>query len=164
MPELLQEYWMLVVAALVIAVLLIWWLFLASRRTTVELEITPEEGGAKRNQALIDAPPVAAKDIAANPVSAAQESEPIPATPAATASRDDLRRIKGLGPKLVSLLGEQGITSFAQIAAWDEAEIDRVDATLGRFAGRIRRDDWVAQARLLAADDLDGYVDRFGKV
>ena len=57
-----------------------------------------------------------------------------------------------------------GVTSFAQIAAWDDAEIDRVDAQLGRFQGRIRRDDWPAQARFLAAGDLAGYEGKFGKL
>lgn len=87
-----------------------------------------------------------------------------PAAGAGDAASDDLSRIKGLGPKLVVLLGEMGVTRFAQIAEWDDAEIDRVDARLGRFAGRIRRDDWVAQARLLAAGDDAGYEARFGRL
>ena len=78
--------------------------------------------------------------------------------------RDDLLRIKGLGPKLVEQLRALGVTSFAQIAAWDDAEIDRIDAQLGRFQGRIRRDDWPAQAHLLAAEDTAGYEARFGKL
>ncbi|WP_342366848.1 hypothetical protein [Qipengyuania flava] len=57
-----------------------------------------------------------------------------------------------------------GVTSFAQIAAWDEAEIDRIDAQLGRFQGRIRRDDWVGQASLLAAGDDSGFAQRYGKL
>jgi len=203
MPELLQEYWMLVLAALLIGIVVAWWVFHASRRTKVELEDKPEEGAAKRNQALIDAPPAA---TAPGPLSAAANSDRVAAAPAiadaeagaavpareaihkmadvapkqpaeteaaptptkaATSggtSSDDLRRIKGVGPKLVSILAEHGVTSFAQIAAWDDADIDRIDAELGRFQGRIRRDDWVAQARLLQADDISGYEERFGKV
>ncbi|HCC26103.1 MAG TPA: hypothetical protein DEP97_02785, partial [Erythrobacter sp.] len=57
-----------------------------------------------------------------------------------------------------------GVTTFAQIAAWDDAEIDRVDAQMGRFQGRIRRDDWVGQAAMLAAGDEAGFADRFGKL
>ncbi|TIX50616.1 hypothetical protein E5222_10180 [Alteraurantiacibacter aquimixticola] len=60
-------------------------------------------------------------------------------------------------------LAEMGVTSFAQIAAWDDAEIDRVDAQLGRFQGRIRRDNWVEQARLLAAGDRAAYESQFGR-
>ena len=96
-------------------------------------------------------------------VSPQASPETLSAAPAASQS-DDLRRIKGVGPKLVTLLSDQGVTSFAQIAAWDDADIDRIDTQLGRFQGRIRRDDWVSQARLLAADDIAGYEERFGKV
>lgn len=159
MVELLQANWLLVVLALLIGLATAWWIFAGSRRTRVQLEDRPdgEHGGAKRNQALIDAPPVASA-----PVPAPQVAEPV-APPADPAAGDDLTRIKGLGPKLVALLAEQGITSFAQIAAWDDAAVDRVDATLGRFQGRIRRDDWVRQARLLAVGDLAAYEAQFGR-
>ena len=178
MPELLADYWYLVLAALVLAIAIIWWLYSANRKTRVEIEDKPAEaGGAKRNQALIDAPPAAVKEetvsVAIPEPETAEAAQPAPAAvptpapapaPAASDDPDDLRRIKGLGPKLVALLAEQGVTSFAQIAEWDDAEIDRIDATLGRFEGRIRRDDWVAQAKLLAADDMAGYEARFGKL
>ena len=45
----------------------------------------------------------------------------------------------------------------------DDAEIDRIDALLGRFAGRIRRDSWVEQAKLLSAGDETGFVQKFGQ-
>jgi predicted flap endonuclease-1-like 5' DNA nuclease len=77
---------------------------------------------------------------------------------------DDLRKIKGLGPKLVTLLAAQGVTRFDQIAAWNEADIDRIDVQLGTFAGRIRRDNWVEQAKYLAAGDVAGFEARFGKL
>ena len=57
-----------------------------------------------------------------------------------------------------------GVTGFAQIAAWDDAEIDRIDARLGRFQGRIRRDDWVGQAKLLAQGEDAGFAQRYGKL
>jgi predicted flap endonuclease-1-like 5' DNA nuclease len=75
-----------------------------------------------------------------------------------------LVRIKGLGPRLAEQLRTLGVTSLAQIAAWDDAEIDRIDAQLGRFQGRIRRDNWPEQARLLTAGDLSAYEARFGKL
>ncbi|MCP1335921.1 helix-hairpin-helix domain-containing protein [Futiania mangrovi] len=68
----------------------------------------------------------------------------------ADAAPDDLTRIKGVGPKLAGLLNELGVFTFAQVAAWTQADIDRVDERLGSFKGRIRRDDWVAQAKTLA--------------
>ena len=44
------------------------------------------------------------------------------------------------------------------------AEIDRIDANLGRFQGRIRRDNWVDQAKYLSVGDEAGFVERFGKL
>jgi predicted flap endonuclease-1-like 5' DNA nuclease len=174
MVELVQDNWLLLVIALLIGVLVAWWLFAASRRTRVELARPEEQGApAKRNQALIDATPGAAGSADIPPPTpdglagigeaVAAAASPVPAE-AAGGDGDDLTRIKGLGPKLAEQLNGLGVTRFAQIAAWDEAEIDRIDAQLGRFQGRIRRDDWQAQARLLAEGDTAGYEAKFGKL
>ncbi len=64
---------------------------------------------------------------------------------------DDLKRIKGIGPKLEQLCHHLGYFHFDQIAAWTPAEIAWVDQNLDGFRGRVTRDDWVAQARALAA-------------
>jgi len=170
MAEQLQENWLLVIAALLVLALVAWWLLVASRRTKVEIERKDDEGAAKRNQALIDAPPAAAIDAEIPPLTpqglagigevVAAAAAPVPVD----LPDDDLLQIKGLGPKLVEHLRTIGVTRFAQIAAWDDAEIDRIDAQLGRFQGRIRRDDWPAQARLLAAGDTAGYEAKFGKL
>ena len=97
-------------------------------------------------------------------VQASAEGVPIAPPPADAVTGDDLTRIKGLGPKLAGTLRELGVVSFAQIAAWTDADIDRIDAQLGRFQGRIRRDDWPAQAQLLADGDTAGYEAKFGKL
>ena len=148
---------------------------------------------AQRNQALIDAPPAAASaratpqattaaafagtgpDIlgglgeivgaAAGEEAAAATPPPAPAVAAPAAGEgDDLRRIKGVGPKLVTLLNSLGITTFAEIAAWSEADIDRIDTQLGAFAGRIRRDNWIEQAKMLSAGDTAGFEAKFGRL
>ena len=92
--------------------------------------------------------------------------KPVAATPppASAGGPEGLLRIKGLGPKLQTLLPTLGITTLAQIAAWDEAETDRIDAQLGVFAGRVRKDSWVEQAKFLAAGDVAGYEAKFGKL
>ena len=114
---------------------------------------------ARRNQALIDAAP-AAVNVMAEPVPVPM---PMPAPAPAPAAADDLTRIKGLGPKLAVLLGELGVTSYAQIAAWSDADVERIDAELGRFKGRITRDQWIEQAKLLAAGDEAAFTDKFGR-
>ncbi|MEO6929042.1 MAG: hypothetical protein ABI190_07730 [Casimicrobiaceae bacterium] len=64
-------------------------------------------------------------------------------------SPDDLKLIVGVGPVLERLLQRMGIGSYRQIARWSEHDIDRFDAQLPEFRGRIRRDGWVTQARAL---------------
>jgi NADH-quinone oxidoreductase subunit E len=62
---------------------------------------------------------------------------------------DDLKRIKGVGPKLEEMLNGMGIYRFAQIADFEPAHLAWVDANLTAFKGRPLRDDWVAQAKSL---------------
>ena len=63
---------------------------------------------------------------------------------------DDLKRIKGIGPKLEQLCNRLGFYHFDQIAGWTADEVAWVDANLEGFKGRVTRDEWVAQARVLA--------------
>lgn len=184
MPENIQQAIPLILLAIAFLILA-WVMIRASRKTTiidkVEGDVLDEGASpAARNQALIDSAPSAAKDtgvplkatIAAKaPVPAAPETVPAPTPepaptpppkPANDASSDDLKRIKGVGPKLVKILAEQGITRFEQIAVWTDSDVARIDATLGRFAGRIARDSWVEQAKLLAAGDEDSFNKTFG--
>lgn len=69
--------------------------------------------------------------------------------PAAEAGADDLKKLSGVGPALEKKLHAAGVTSFAQIAAWGEAEIADFDEKLS-FKGRIEREGWVEQAKELA--------------
>lgn len=113
------------------------------------------------------APKAAAADIG-SPTAAVETARPVEApitSPVAvTAGQDDLLRMKGIGPKLAALLASLGITSFAQIAAWNDADIERIDAQLGNFRGRIQRDKWVEQAGFLARGDIAGFEAVFGKL
>lgn len=77
---------------------------------------------------------------------------------------DVLTTLKGLGPRAASRLNELGVTRFAQMAAWGEADIDALDDQMGAFKGRIRRDRWVDQARFLARGDIAGFEASFGKL
>lgn len=63
---------------------------------------------------------------------------------------DDLKRIKGVGPKMEKLCNKLGFWHFDQIAGWTRDEVAWVDANLERFKGRVTRDEWVSQAKLLA--------------
>jgi large subunit ribosomal protein L21 len=69
--------------------------------------------------------------------------------PVAEAGADDLKKLSGVGPALEKKLLAAGVTTFAQIAAWGEAEIADFDEKLS-FKGRIEREGWVEQAKELA--------------
>lgn len=152
-----------------------------------------DEGAApaQRNQALIDAPSaaqfegpahidppamagtmagigeviaVAAQEEVDNLAPPAMPTTPAQAVPVSAGEADDLRRIKGLGPKMLALLHSLGITRYEQIASWTDADLDELDTKLGSFAGRPRRDNWVEQAKLLASGDTGAYEAKFGKL
>ncbi|KEJ97985.1 hypothetical protein SUH3_03070 [Pseudosulfitobacter pseudonitzschiae] len=63
---------------------------------------------------------------------------------------DDLKQIKGVGPKLEALLNEMGIYHFSQVAGWRKKEVEWADQNLVGFKGRVSRDEWVKQAKVLA--------------
>lgn len=154
------------VGVVVVAVLVALYLLLGRRKPRpVAREyrdvLSEGAGPAQRNTALIDAPPAAAAVSVAAVVDTVAEAI-APAAP--VEGGDDLTRIKGLGPKLRARLAELGVTRFAQIAAWTEADLAAIDAQLGSFAGRPARDNWVEQAKLLSADDTAAYEAKFGKL
>ena len=78
--------------------------------------------------------------------------EPPPSPPAGeTFARkklpaDDLTKIHGLGPALVKKLKAEGVTSFQQIADWDEEQSLEMDRKLD-LKGRVLRENWVKQAK-----------------
>ena len=63
---------------------------------------------------------------------------------------DDLKQIKGVGPKMETLCNSLGFWHFDQIASWTADEVAWVDANLTGFKGRVSRDEWVEQAKILA--------------
>lgn len=106
--------------------------------------------------AAVPDPAPAASVTAAAPIMAAL------GIPAAVGPSDDLTHIVGIGPKLNELLAGLGVRRFDQIAKWGPEEIARVDAHLGAFKGRIGRDNWIEQAKLLASGAIQEWEERFG--
>ncbi|WP_324754502.1 50S ribosomal protein L21 [Roseovarius sp. Pro17] len=79
---------------------------------------------------------------------AAPKAAPKKAAPKKAAGGDDLKQLSGVGPALEKKLHENGVTSFAQIAAWTEADVADMDEKLS-FKGRIEREGWIDQAKEL---------------
>jgi predicted flap endonuclease-1-like 5' DNA nuclease len=72
---------------------------------------------------------------------------------------DDLKRIKGIGKQNEGRLHGLGIWHFAQIAGWSPDEVKWVGGYLA-FPGRIEREDWVGQAKILAAGGITDFARR----
>lgn len=70
--------------------------------------------------------------------------------------RDNLKKIKGVGPAIEKTLNEMGIVRFQQIADMSEYDIDRVAQRLKGFRSRIYREDWIGQARDYLDQKLSG--------
>ncbi len=111
----------------------------------------------------------------AAPKKAAKKAARPEAATAATATRpealeapraggaDDLKMIKGVGPKLEQLLHSLGIYHFDQIAGWGAAEIAWMDDNLKGFKGRVSRDEWVRQAKILAEGGTTEFASKVKK-
>ena len=103
----------------------------AEKARTAPARKTPAAGGPK-------AP--------AEPATPAPDGKPAGLPGPRGGKKDDLRQIKGIGPKTEATLNGLGIYHFDQIAAWDGATISWIDNHLA-FSGRIAREAWVAQAK-----------------
>lgn len=106
--------------------------------------------------------PVAAAAVAPVAAAAAPAAVVKPDIAPAVGDPDDLKLIKGIGPKLEKLCNSLGVMRFDQIAAWTARDVAKVDDHLGSFKGRITRDEWVAQAKLLAAGKVEEHVAKYG--
>jgi NADH-quinone oxidoreductase subunit E len=116
-----------------------------------EPEIAPVAAAVSPSPQTVAAMPTTSRTKPAAAKSAVMPKLPKPAVvsrkPAVKA--DDLKRIPGIGPKLEQVLKQRGVKAIADITDWTDADVARIDAELG-FEGRIGRDDWVGQAKLLA--------------
>jgi large subunit ribosomal protein L21 len=118
-------------------------------RVTEILAKGADKSGVK---AAIGAGSVSATAVAAAAKPAKKAAAPkAAAKPAAKAAAggDDLSKISGVGPVIVKKLHGEGVTTFAQIAAWTDADVDAIEEKLS-FKGRVGREDWIAQAKELA--------------
>ncbi len=120
-----------------------------------------EKGGDKSGvKAAIGAGSVAAVAVAAAEKKPAKKAAPkaepkaeakkaAPAKAAKADAADDLKQLSGVGPALEKKLHAAGVTTFAQVAAWTDADVAAMDEQLS-FKGRIEREGWIEQAKKLA--------------
>ncbi len=71
-----------------------------------------------------------------------------------------MKIIEGVGPALEKLVNSLGFYHFDQIANWTDAEIAWVDSQMKTFRGRIVRDKWQAQAKLILSEGVAAFLER----
>jgi len=124
-------------------------------------------GGSVPEPAATTAPEPAVKEAPEAPAAGNAEGEegrrPANLLERPEGAPDDLRKIKGVGPKLQKMLNEMGIWHFRQIAEWGPEEVAWVDRNLPAFKGRVSRDNWVEQAKVLAAGGATEFSQRVEK-
>jgi large subunit ribosomal protein L21 len=69
---------------------------------------------------------------------------------AGAAGADDISLIGGIGPKIYAALTDMGITTYAQVAAWTPADVERIEGEI-KQKGRVAREEWIEQAKELMA-------------
>ncbi|MGR3486097.1 MAG: hypothetical protein ACU0BF_12180 [Paracoccaceae bacterium] len=108
-------------------------------------------------------PPEPAPAVDAMPAEPVAQAKPQTLTAARDGLPDDLKMIKGVGPKLEAMLHRLGFYHFDQVASWTDEEVAWVDQNLEGFKGRVSRDNWVSQARVLADGGSTDFSTRVGK-
>lgn len=110
--------------------------------------------------AAVSAPAPAVEAMPAAFVSAPSASGPARLKAARGGKADNLKEIEGIGPAMEKLVNELGFFHFDQIANWSEADVAVVDGEMKSFKGRITRDKWVAQARIIVTEGLEAFRER----
>ncbi|EKF41872.1 hypothetical protein NA8A_14684 [Nitratireductor indicus C115] len=161
---LLSEIWGLLLLAALLG-LFAGWLIWARQRTEVitdqseterlraELEACGKQG-QKLSERVAELESALAEKEMSEPAPLAapvEMSRPASLKAPRSGKPDDLKLIKGVGPVLEELCHKLGYFHFDQIAEWTASEIAWVDENLEGFKGRVTRDEWVIQARDLAA-------------
>jgi predicted flap endonuclease-1-like 5' DNA nuclease len=122
----------------------------ASRAAASDAELAQLRAFAEERRALFVALADARADVARyRQIVVDIENNAPPPLLASPNAPDDLKLIVGVGPVLERMLQQLGVSTYRQIARWTERDIDDFDARLPEFHGRVRRDDWVTQAREL---------------
>jgi NADH-quinone oxidoreductase subunit E len=94
------------------------------------------------------------------PTAASGEQKPAGLSAPRGGKADDLKVIEGVGPAMEKLLNEHGIYHLDQIAGWGPAEVAWMDGNLKGFKGRVTRDKWVAQAKLIGEVGMEEFLRR----
>ena len=105
---------------------------------TLEARLAKMESQFSPNSKSTEASEVGLKEKLLEAIGMAEEKE-----------KDDLKQIKGIGPKMEEMLNSIGVFTFQQMSKMTETQYDLVDKMLSAFQGRAQRDEWADQAKEL---------------
>lgn len=134
----------------------------AKKKAATASTAPAKKAAAPKAAAKAPAKTTTAKKAVAKKPAAKKAAPKKAAVKAAPAKPDDLKLIKGVGKLIETKLAKEGITQYSQIAAWKKADITDFDEKLS-FKGRIERDDWIAQAKILAKGGTTDFSKRAAK-
>lgn len=161
MNESLAANWPLILIGLLLVVAILYVMLRPRQRVQLTDSMPRRPHMAQgEGKGLVDEAAAATSDVAGHVLQTQVHAE----LPGASGPADDLLQLKGVGPKLATLLNERGITRFDQIAKLNDHQVEALDTSLGAFRGRFGRDRIVEQAHYLARGDTDGFESRFGKL
>ena len=161
MNEFLSAYWPVIVIGLLVGLVVGYMVFRPRQRVTLTDSAPRRPHMAKgEGKGLADEAAAATSDIAGQVLGTQVHAE----LPGASGPADNLLQLKGVGPKMATLLNNRGITRFDQISKLSDGQVEALDASLGAFRGRFSRDRIVEQAHYLARGDTDGFEAVFGKL
>ena len=162
--DFIRENWPVIVVAIFVAMILAFIVLRPRQRVTLTdsapirphmAHSAPAEGRGIPGEAA-----AAASDVAGELIDAPVRRE----LDGSGGTIDDFLLLKGVGPKLATHLNGMGFLRFEQLARLTPIEVERIEAQLGAFRGRLTRDRVVEQADYLARGDTDGYERQFGKL
>ena len=158
----LTDYPLLIAIAALLVLALLFLLLRPRQKVTLSGDgpVRPHMLARGEGKGLTDEAAAAASDVAGDIISARVHAE----LPGASGPPDDLQLLKGVGPKLASMLNQRGVTRFDQITRLSPGQIEALDADLGAFRGRLIRDKIVEQADYLARGDREGFEAKFGRL
>jgi predicted flap endonuclease-1-like 5' DNA nuclease len=161
-----EIYWPVFLVALIIGAIVGYLVFRPRQRVrlTESTPIRPHMAAAARpsgeGRRITDEVAAAASDVAGDILRARVHEQ----LPGASGPPDDLRQLKGVGPKFAEMLNQRGIIRFDQIAKLSSDQVEVLDVAMGAFRGRFGRDRIVEQAQFLARGDVDGFEAKFGNL
>jgi len=150
MIYLFLQTWAWVLGAFILGLFFGWWLCgrcccNSSKESSVESKPTEKKSKTKSAPAKKSKPKAAVNEV----VDVEESWKPLGLT-SKPKDLDDLKRVKGIGAVIEKTLHSLGIYQFQQVADFTEENISWVDNHIS-FPGRIQREEWVSQAKKLAA-------------